>query len=82
MLTGVFMKKKEKHDPKLVALAGELAKHMKTESDISSLSQVFRKLCYYNKSLRGMDASNQSSRRSGELRSKRVSPGGFMNNAC
>lgn len=30
--------KKERHDPKLVALAGELAKHMKMESDISSLS--------------------------------------------
>ncbi|MDX8390209.1 MAG: IS256 family transposase [Mariprofundaceae bacterium] len=38
------MKKKEKHDPKLVALAGELAKHMKTESDISSLSQLLTKL--------------------------------------
>jgi transposase-like protein len=44
MLTGVFMKKKEKHDPKLVALASELAKHMKTESDISSLSQLLKKL--------------------------------------
>jgi transposase-like protein len=44
MLTGVFMKKKEKHDPKLVALASELAKHMKTESDISSLSQILTKL--------------------------------------
>jgi len=38
------MKKKEKHDPKLVALASELAKHMKTESDISSLSQLLTKL--------------------------------------
>jgi transposase-like protein len=38
------MKKKEKHDPKLVALASELAKHMKTESDISSLSQILTKL--------------------------------------
>lgn len=38
------MKKKEKHDPKLVALAAELAKHMKTESDISSLSQLLTKL--------------------------------------
>jgi len=38
------MKKKEKHDPKLVALASELAKHMKTESDISSLSQLLKKL--------------------------------------
>jgi len=44
MLTGVFMKKKEKYDPKLVALASELAKHMKTESDISSLSQILTKL--------------------------------------
>jgi transposase-like protein len=44
MLKGVFMKKKEKHDPKLVALASELAKHMKTESDISSLSQLLTKL--------------------------------------
>jgi len=34
------MKKKEKDDPKLVALASELAKHMKTESDISNLSQL------------------------------------------
>jgi len=38
------MKKKEKHDPKLVALASELAKHMKTESDISNLSQLLTKL--------------------------------------
>jgi len=38
------MKKKEKHDPKLVVLASELAKHMKTESDISSLSQLLTKL--------------------------------------
>jgi len=38
------MKKKEKHDPKLVALANELAKHMKTESDISNLSQLLTKL--------------------------------------
>jgi len=38
------MKQKEKHDPKLLALAGELAKHMKTESDISSLSQILTKL--------------------------------------
>jgi len=36
--------KKEKHAPKLVALASELAKHMKTESDISSLSQLLTKL--------------------------------------
>jgi len=38
------MKKKGKHDPKLVALASELAKQMKTESDISSLSQLLTKL--------------------------------------
>ena len=38
------MKKKGKYDPKLVALARELAKHMKTESDISSLSQILTKL--------------------------------------
>jgi len=38
------MKKKEKHDPKLAALASELAKHMKTESDISNLSQLLTKL--------------------------------------
>jgi len=38
------MKKKERHDPKLVALASELAKHMKTESDISNLSQLLTKL--------------------------------------
>jgi len=38
------MKKKDKYDPKLVALASELAKHMKTESDISSLSQLLTKL--------------------------------------
>jgi len=38
------MRQKEKHDPKLLALAGELAKHMKTESDISSLSQILTKL--------------------------------------
>ena len=34
------MKQKEKHDPKLLALAGELAKHLKTESDISSGSRL------------------------------------------
>jgi hypothetical protein len=58
MLTGVFipargrllaygnssLTKKAKYDPKLVALASELAKHMKTESDISSLSQILTKL--------------------------------------
>jgi len=44
MLKGVFMKKKENHDPKLVALASELAKHIKTESDISNLSQLLTKL--------------------------------------
>jgi len=38
------MKKKENHDPKLVALASELAKHIKTESDISNLSQLLTKL--------------------------------------
>jgi len=44
MLKGVFMKKNEKHDLKLVALASELAKHIKTESDISNLSQLLTKL--------------------------------------
>jgi len=38
------MTKKAKYDPKLVALASKLAKHMKTESDISSLSQILTKL--------------------------------------
>ena len=33
-----------KNDPKLVALASELAKHMKTESDILSLSQLLKKI--------------------------------------
>jgi len=40
MLKGVFMKKKEKHKPKLVAFANELEKYMKTEYDISNLNQL------------------------------------------
>jgi len=74
MLTGILVNKKEKHDPKLVALAGEWSKHMKMESDISNLSQVFRRLFYCYKRLIDMNIPNQTGhRREADLRSRVLS---------